>query len=160
MIAELESVPNGVLARFERLWQHDVRKVWSFITENDKLPGWFSELRIEDLREGGLVKFDMGDGTYEEMRITHLEPFSVLAYTWGEDEVRFELRAVAEGCQLVFIETIHTMTSHTPRDLAGWHVCLDAIGALLEDRTLESRKDEWKSWYERYQEHVDHFLKK
>jgi uncharacterized protein YndB with AHSA1/START domain len=116
-------------------------------------------LRIEDLREGGLIKFDMGDGTFEEMRITHLEPYSVLEYTWGEDEVRFELHPVQEGCRLVLTEIIHSMTSHTPRDLAGWHVCLDVIGALLDDRTLESRKDEWRSWYEKYQEHVDRFLK-
>ncbi|MET3939203.1 uncharacterized protein YndB with AHSA1/START domain [Paenibacillus sp. PvP094] len=159
MIAELKLVSNDVVARFERLWQHDVRKVWSFLTENDKLHGWFPELRIEDLREGGLIKFDMGDGTFEEMRITHLEPYSVLAYTWGEDEVRFELHPVQEGCRLVLTEIIHSMTSHTPRDLAGWHVCLDVIGALLDDRTLESRKDEWRSWYEKYQEHVDRFLK-
>ncbi|MFS0872618.1 SRPBCC family protein [Paenibacillus xylanilyticus] len=159
MLAELKLAPSGVVARFEREWKHDVQKVWSFLTENDKLSKWFSELQIEDLREGGLVKFDMGDGTFEEMRITHFEPYTVLAYTWGEDEVRFELQRAQEGCQLVLMETIHNITSHTAKDLAGWHVCLDAIGALLDEHTLESREDEWKTWYKKYQDHVDYFQK-
>jgi hypothetical protein len=39
------------------------------LTENDKLAKWFSELRVDDLREGGIIKFDMQDGTYEELGI-------------------------------------------------------------------------------------------
>lgn len=33
------------------------------MTENEKLALWFSELRIEELREGGVIMFDMQDGT-------------------------------------------------------------------------------------------------
>ncbi|MFP3380663.1 activator of Hsp90 ATPase 1 family protein, partial [Bacillus sp. SIMBA_069] len=91
------------------------------------LAKWFSELSVDDLREGGSIKFDMQDGTFEEMKITALETCSVLEYTWGEDLVRFELYSEAEGCLFVLKEYITKLTSHTPRDLAGWHVCLDVI---------------------------------
>lgn len=120
------------------------------MTENDKLAKWFSELRVDDLREGGIIKFDMQDGTFEELEIIELKIFSVLEYTWGEDLVRFELYPEPEGCRLVLIEQIKKITSHTPKDIAGWDVCLDVIEALLDSRTIDSRKDIWKIKYEKY----------
>jgi uncharacterized protein YndB with AHSA1/START domain len=143
-------VENGHIARFERRLKHSVEKVWSSLTENEELSKWFSELRIDDLREGGIIKFDMQDGSFEEMTILELKINSVLEYTWGEDIVRFELYPEAGGCRLVLIEKIKTITNHTPKDLAGWHVCLDVINALLDGRTIEFREEEWKNWYEEY----------
>ncbi|MED1952515.1 SRPBCC family protein [Brevibacillus centrosporus] len=150
MLAFMQKVENGYIARFERSIKHSVEKVWALLTENDKLAKWFSELSVDDLREGGVIKFDMGDGTFEEMKILELQTQSVLEYTWAEDIVRFELYPEPEGCQLVLIEKITRITDHTPRDLAGWHVCLDVIIALLDGRTIDSRKEEWAKWYEKY----------
>jgi len=159
MIADLKQTPNGTIARFERHWEHSVQDVWSFLTENEKLAKWFSELQVEELREGGVIRFNMPDGTFLALQILELVPYAVLEYTWAEDQVRFELYPEPNGCRLLLIETIHHITSHTPKDLAGWHVCLNVIEALLDGHTLESREDEWKAWYEKYQKHVDHFLK-
>ncbi|MBT2289302.1 SRPBCC family protein [Paenibacillus albidus] len=152
LLAELQSVQSGYEARFEVRVQHAVEKVWSFLTENDKLALWFSELKVEDLREGGVIKFDMQDGTFEEMEITALKNHSILEYTWGEDLVRFELYPESGGSRLVLVEKLQRITDHTPKDLAGWHVCLEVIHALLDGRTLEDREQEWKMWYPRYTE--------
>lgn len=149
LLALIQKVENGYTAKYERHFKHSVEKVWSYLTDNDKLPQWFSELRVDELLEGGVIKFDMGDGTFEEMRILELKMHSVLEYTWGEDIVRFELSPEQDGCLLVLIEKIHTITDHTPRDLAGWHVCLDVIASLLNGDAIE-RKEEWKKWYEKY----------
>lgn len=149
MLALIEKVENGYTAKYERHFKHSVEEVWSYLTDNDKLQQWFSELRVDELREGGVIKFDMGDDTFEEMRILELKMHSVLEYTWGEDIVRFELSQQQEGCILVLIEKIHKITDHTPRDLAGWHVCLFVIDSLLHGYTIE-RKEEWKKWYEKY----------
>jgi uncharacterized protein YndB with AHSA1/START domain len=157
MLAKIAKDRNGFTAKFERHYHHSVGEVWSWLTDNDKLPQWFSELRVDELREGGLIKFDMQDGTFEEMTILELKTNSVLEYTWGEDIVRFELKQEREGCCLFLIEKIQTITTHTPRDLAGWHVCLDVINALLDGRTIESRKDEWEKWYEKYVQELDKF---
>jgi uncharacterized protein YndB with AHSA1/START domain len=159
MIADLKQTPTGNTARFERHWKYSVEEVWSFLTENEKLAKWFSELEVTDLREGGSIKFNMPDGTFLTLQILDVVPYSVLEYTWAEDRVRFELYPESDGCRLLLIETIHSITSHTPKDLAGWHVCLNVIEALLDGRTLESREAEWEIWYEQYQKHVDHFLK-
>jgi uncharacterized protein YndB with AHSA1/START domain len=154
LLAQIEKVENGYTVRYERHLKHSVEEVWSYLTDNDKLPQWFSELRVDELREGGVIKFDMGDGSFEEMKILDLKMNSVLEYTWGQDIVRFELSQEQDGCSLVLLEKIHTITDHTPRDLAGWHVCLDVIAALLDGKIID-RKDEWKKWYEKYVQAVN-----
>jgi len=155
MLAVLQQTEDGYVARFERHLKHSVEKVWSSLTENDKLKKWFSELQVEDLREGGIIKFDMQDGTFVELKIIELQWHSVLEYTWGEDQVRFELYPESDGCRLILIEKINKITGHTPKDLAGWHVCLDVIQALLDERPFGSRKTEWEKWYEAYAQHMN-----
>ena len=152
MIAVISQVESGYTAQFERHLKHSVEQVWAMLTENEKLEKWFSELRIDDLREGGFIKFDMQDGTFEEMEILELKMYSILEFTWDKDIVRFELHPESEGCHLILIEKINTITDHTPRDLAGWHVCLDVIEALLEGKTIQNRKAEWEKWYPKYVE--------
>ncbi|MDG0811104.1 SRPBCC family protein [Cohnella rhizosphaerae] len=152
MLATIRSIENGEAyeARFERVWGHSVASVWAMLTENEQLAKWFPEMSVADLRVGGAFKFDMGGGNAERMEIVALEPLTVLAYTWAEDRVRFELAETPEGCRLALVERIARITDHTPRDLAGWHVCLDVIAALLDGRTVESRKADWEKEYEAY----------
>jgi len=154
MIARIEKVDNNYLAIYERNLSHPVEEVWSYLTDNEKLQKWFSELRVVELREGGVIKFDMGDGTFDELTILDLKLNSVLEFSWWIDTVRFELSPESGGSSLRLIEKIHTITEHTPRDLAGWHVCLDVIESLLDGRSIE-RKEEWKFWYEKYVKEIE-----
>ncbi|MEH7255097.1 SRPBCC family protein [Neobacillus niacini] len=154
MLAHIEKVESGYRATYERHLNHPVEEVWSYLTDNEKLPKWFSELRVDELRKGGVIKFDMGDGTFDELSILDLKVNSVFEFSWWADTVRFELSQESGGSSLRLIENIHTITDHTPKDLAGWHVCLDVIEALLDGRTIE-RKDEWKIWYERYAKEIE-----
>ncbi|WNR44520.1 SRPBCC family protein [Paenibacillus roseipurpureus] len=156
MLADLQPVEGGYVVRYERHWQHTVDQVWAWLTENEKLVQWFPELEVVELREGGGIKFNMPNGTYLTMDILACVPKSVLAFTWDKDSVRFELHAESDGsCRVVFCEYVHHITEHTPRDLAGWHVCLDVIEALLDGRVIESRKDRWNSWYPKYKQLTD-----
>lgn len=150
MLAEIQKNEQGYSAHFERHLNHPVAEVWAYLTENKKLALWFNELRVEDLREGGFMRFDLPNGSFEKMKITAYTLNSVLEYTWGEDSVRFELSSTADGSLLVLNEQLTAITAHTPRDLAGWHVCLDVIAILLDGETMESRSEEWNKWYERY----------
>ncbi|SFE79362.1 Uncharacterized conserved protein YndB, AHSA1/START domain [Paenibacillus catalpae] len=152
MLATISQESTGYTVTFERILHHSREEVWSYFTDNEKLPKWFSELRAEDLREGGQLSFNMGDGTYETMMITAYELQSVLAFTWGDDmAVRFEFHEVAGGCRLLLIESIYKPSEHTPKDLAGWHVCLEVIASLLDNgRPLANRREDWKHWYPKY----------
>ncbi|TDF88905.1 SRPBCC family protein [Paenibacillus piri] len=159
MLAVLQKVDHGYTARYERRLNASVDQVWSMLTDNDQLAKWFAELRVGELRDGGFMKFDMQNGTFEKLDITELRLQSVLEYTWGEDLVRFELYPETAGSRLVLVETINKMTDHTPKDLAGWDVCLDVVEALLSGRKIEAREDLWKAKYEEYVQAVGQVIR-
>lgn len=158
MLARLEKAEKGFTALFERDYPHAPEDVWVYLTDNDKLQAWFAELRVEEHGRGGRLTFDMGDGTFETMDILDYEEGSVLEYVWGEDVVRFELSPADGGTRLLLIEKISALTPHTPKDLAGWHVCLDVVAALLDGRPLPNRKDMWESEYAEYSALTDKLL--
>ncbi|RFB14721.1 activator of Hsp90 ATPase 1 family protein [Bacillus sp. HNG] len=159
MLATLTKNEPNYIATFNRHYLHSIDEVWAMLTDNDKLPTWFPELKVDDLRKGGRILFDMGNGTFEEMTITDFHDQSVLEFTWADDSVRFELTSEPEGCKLFLIETITKLTDHTPRDLAGWHVCLDVIGMLLDGKQVENRKQMWEPLYEKYVQAINDLTK-
>lgn len=148
--AEIVKDKSGYKATFVRKFAQSTEEVWAMLTENPKLQQWFSELTIEDLRKGGAIKFDMGNGEYENMAILDYEDGKKLAFEWGEDEVRFGLSSENGETRLELVETITKIIPHTAKDLAGWHVCLDAIEALLEGKEI-AREEEWNKEYPEYQ---------
>lgn len=151
MLATIKSSADGkTLATMQRVMNHSIDDVWSMLTNNSKLSQWFSELKIEDIRVEGLISFDMGDGTYEYMKILNVQPPYILQFSWAEDNVRFELSVIDGGTQLVFCEEITQVTAHTARDIAGWHVCLEVIEAILDGKTIKDRTKLWSNWYEQY----------
>ncbi|MFD1031285.1 SRPBCC family protein [Metaplanococcus flavidus] len=91
----------------------------------------------------------MGEGKSEELKITDYEEGHVLAFEWWEDHVRFEVEKKNGESVLRLVETIQRVTPQTAKDLAGWHVCLDVIGAILDDRKI-NRENEWQHWHEEY----------
>jgi uncharacterized protein YndB with AHSA1/START domain len=152
MLASIQKVEDGYVARFDRPLKHSVEKVWAALTENDKLVRWMPNLQVEELREGGTIKFDMKDGTgkFIDIEITDFQRYSVLEYMWGNDRVRFELYPKPDGCLLILKEFISTLNDHSSKDLSGWHVCLDVLFALLDGRLMDFPKGEWQKWYEQY----------
>ncbi|MBT2688708.1 SRPBCC family protein [Bacillus sp. ISL-47] len=155
MLALIDKNANGYTATFVRNLEHPREKVWEMLTDNNQLKKWFPELQADELKKGGAFKFDMGDGSFEEMEILGFEQLAILEYTWGDDIVRFELDEENGRTKLKLIEKINEITDHTPRDLAGWHVCLDVISRLLDGNSIGSRKEEWEKWYEEYKTAVN-----
>jgi uncharacterized protein YndB with AHSA1/START domain len=152
MLASIQKIEDGYVARFDRSLNLSVEKVWAALTENDKLVKWMPNLQVEVLRKGGAIKFDMkdGSGTFIDIEILDFELNSVLEFTWGKDRVRFELYSMPNGCLLVLKEFIGTLNAHTSKDLSGWHVCLAVLSELLEGRFMDFPKGEWQKYYEQY----------
>lgn len=152
MLAVIEKVEGGNIARFERLLKHSVEKVWAALTQTNKLEKWMPNLQVEDLQQGGTIKFNMNDGTGTslDLKIRDFQENSVLEFEWGEGWVRFELYPKPDGCLLVLQEFISTLNDHTSKDLAGWHVCLDVLSALLNGHFMDFPKAEWEKWHEKY----------
>ncbi|OKP88283.1 activator of Hsp90 ATPase 1 family protein [Paenibacillus helianthi] len=157
MIATLQASLVGATATFERHYKQPVDKVWAMLTDNALLAKWFPELKAQDLSAGGSMIFDMGDGSSVVMEIMDIKVNSILEYVWGNDSVRFELSPDGDGTRLLLIESISEITSHTAKDLSGWHVCLDVIEALLDGEELQNRKKVWEQWFVEYTRLVEEF---
>ena len=150
MRAEITKQEIGYKAVFERGLAHGTDEVWAILADNSRLKLWFDELRILETGKGGKIVFDMGEGNIEELAITDYEEGRVLAFEWWDDHVRFEVEEVNEGKSVLrLIETIERITDQTAKDLAGWHVCLDAIEAIFNDEKID-RDSEWQHWHEEY----------
>ncbi len=88
--------------RFERVLAHPPERVWSALTSHAAScsAGTPRRSSLEPIA-GRRVSYyraapeapEMPDGT-----VLAYEPPRLLAYTWGEDELRWELRAHDEGC--------------------------------------------------------------
>lgn len=149
MKAEITQTDQGYTAEFIRQLDHPIEKVWAMLTENDKLQQWFNELTIEELRKGGTISFNMGDGNFEKMEILEYEEGKLLGFEWAEDQVTFQLQGDHDSTTLTMIEKIKRITPQTAKDLAGWHVCLDVIKALLDGKAI-ARTTEWEKEYPEY----------
>ncbi|MDP7989355.1 SRPBCC family protein [Bacillus sp. MHSD_36] len=156
MIAEIEKVTDGYIVKFERQFPYKIEEVWSVLTENSKLKRWMSNLQIECLKTGGIIKFDMMDGSFINIDILECQVNAVLEFTWDKDRVRFEIHKEENenGSILLLKEFIHELTDHTPKDIAGWHICLDLFSSVLEGQEKEFSKDEWQRWFEKYKDKV------
>ncbi|EJV64923.1 SRPBCC family protein [Bacillus wiedmannii] len=154
MLAVIDKQGNEYVVQFERYFSYSIEEVWSVLTENSKLKKWMSNLQIESLKIGGIIKFDMMDGSFINIDILECQLNSVLEFTWDKDRVRFEIHK-DENCTLLLLkEYIHELTDHTPKDIAGWHICLDLFSSVLEGEEKEFSKDEWQQWFEIYKDKV------
>jgi uncharacterized protein YndB with AHSA1/START domain len=112
---------------------------------------WFPAVVEFDLRPGAKLRFG---ATPEQQRrygipedqasygeVTQVDPPSLLEYTWGEEILRWELRADgAGGCRLVFTNILDK-DSVSPDLAAGWHAGLEVVEAQLNGRELD-----WSVW--------------
>ncbi|MED3078480.1 SRPBCC family protein [Bacillus wiedmannii] len=154
MLAVIDKQGNEYVVQFERYFSYSIEEVWSVLTENSKLKKWMSNLQIESLKTGGIIKFDMMDSSFINIDILECQVNSVLEFTWDKDRVRFEIHKEESGTLLLLKEYIHVLTDHTPKDIAGWHICLDLFSSVLEGKEKEFSKDEWQQWFEIYKDKV------
>jgi uncharacterized protein YndB with AHSA1/START domain len=104
--------------------------VWQALTDREQLRSWFPcEVIVADGRwkVGATIAFpfppEMNMTLTGEVLIVD-EPV-VLAFTWGEETLRFELSPHGGGTRLVLIDELPPGAA--ARNAAGWDVCLDRL---------------------------------
>jgi uncharacterized protein YndB with AHSA1/START domain len=143
---------------FERHLRHPVDAVWRAVTDPAELAHWFPATVTVDLREGGAMAFEFAD--HAELppssgTVIEYQPPRRLAFDWDGTVLRFELEPVDGGtaCLLRFTHLLRDRDA-AARDMAGWHVCLDALGEHLDGKPAQApppaRTDTWTSLYEIY----------
>jgi uncharacterized protein YndB with AHSA1/START domain len=155
--------------RFQRLLPGPIERVWEYLTDSKLRASWFAGGTLE-LRVGGKVHFTFRHGELTPAgetipashskdegyqlhgRVTRCEPPRVLAYTWDESEVSFELEPRDREVLLTLTHRKLASRAETVDVSAGWHTHLDLLGDRLRGVTPQrywAAVDEYEREYAR-----------
>jgi uncharacterized protein YndB with AHSA1/START domain len=146
-LATGEALPR---IRLERLLRRPPAEVWRALTDREELSSWFPcDILTAEWKIGASLRFVFREGEGDDWTGTVIEcdEPNALAFTWGDETLRFELTGVDGGTRLVLTDEL--AAAWAARNAAGWDVCL----AHLEGRT--TLPDLWSSRFARY---VDAFV--
>lgn len=142
-MSELGEITRCWSIRFERRSRHPVEKVWSTITDPERVAGWMRGPARIELRVGGDWFVDFGDKGELDGVIVRVETERRLAYVWGRSLLEWELEPDAAGCRYSFVH--HGQApglSPTEEGLAaGWHGFLEVLAAQLDGVAYDAQKD-------------------
>jgi uncharacterized protein YndB with AHSA1/START domain len=133
--AYAESTPEGWVLVVARDLRHPPAAVWAALTEPEQLLAWAPFTAGRDLGAAGETTLTMIDGVDGErmdlaVTVTRAEPPTLLQYTWGADELRWELAATGGGTRLTLRHRVGSRDD-LARAAAGWHLCFDVLDRLL-----------------------------
>jgi uncharacterized protein YndB with AHSA1/START domain len=120
--------------RLERHLPDPPSVVWRAITEPEQLRAWFPcdvEVAGGRWEAGATLTFPFQDHGVDMTltgEVLAVDEPNALAFTWGEETLRFELSAADGGTRLVLIDELPA--AHAARNAAGWDVCLDRLAGL------------------------------
>ena len=134
--------------RLERELPDPPGVVWRALTEREQLRSWFPcDVIVSGGRweVGAAITFPFPPEAIDLTltgEVLEVDEPNVLAFTWGEDSLRFELTAQGEGTRLVLIDELPP--SSAARNAAGWEQCLDRLAGV------EPAPDGWQPRFEHY----------
>jgi uncharacterized protein YndB with AHSA1/START domain len=134
--------------RLERRLPDPPRLVWQALTDREQLQAWFpSDVIVSGGRweVGAAITFPFPPDTIDLTltgEVLEVDEPHVLAFTWGDDTLRFELSAEGDGTRLVLVDELPADAA--ARNAAGWERCLDRLAGL------EPAPDGWRPRFERY----------
>ncbi len=121
-----------------REMRHSPEKVWQALTDPAHLREWAPFDAGGSLGTAGTtVKLTtVGAPTphITETTVTRADAPNLLEYTWGGNDMRWELEAVGEGTRLTLSTRIDRR--FISMGAAGWHICFDTLDHLLAGTPL------------------------
>jgi uncharacterized protein YndB with AHSA1/START domain len=118
--------------------RHSPEKVWEALTDPAHLREWAPFDADRSLGNAGatakLTTVGAPTPQVSETTVTRAETAKVLEYTWGGNDIRWELEAVGSGTRLTLWHDIDRR--FIAMGAAGWHICLDVLDHLLADQPL------------------------
>jgi uncharacterized protein YndB with AHSA1/START domain len=148
MDGKLETVDGRPALRFERRLDYPVERVWRAISEPAELGQWFVAPVAWKPEAGEVLE------AYDQrVEVTEVEPPHVLAWAWGDELFRFELRPDGDRCIMVFLHVFDDR-SLGAQHATGWEVYFSRLDAHLggEFLTEEEAHEPAAELHERYAE--------
>lgn len=129
---------NGRFAlKFERTFSQNTEEVFLAITNPSYFSKWYPFATGEmDLKLGGNIAFDDGEGTTYSGMITELENPYLFGFREVDDFIHISLHEENQGCRMIFIHTFND-DSWAVHTAAGWHRCLDVLVQIVKGEPIQ-----------------------
>jgi uncharacterized protein YndB with AHSA1/START domain len=117
--------------------RHPPAKVWQALTDPVHLREWAPFDADRNLGTAGRVKLStVATPTphVTETRVTRAEPPRLLEYSWGGNDMRWELEPLANGTRLTLWHNIGR--KFVAMGAAGWHICFDVLDRFLTGQPI------------------------
>lgn len=113
--------------------KHPPAKVWTAITEPEHLKAWAPFDADRSLGSVGDVKLTTVNAPQpmsSETKIRRADAPKLLEYSWGDQELRWELEPIgATGTRLTLWHNINK--TFIAMGAAGWHICFDVMDRFI-----------------------------
>ncbi len=164
-LGTVQSLDSGYELRFERALNHPVEKVWSALSEPERLEEWLATASTLDLTIGGAIELrwqntDLeGNYAVARGRITTFEPPKTIEYdTDIHGLIRWDLEPRQGGCLLRLTVRHELPANYLTIVLAGWHVHIDFLEDALNGQPINWNPwplDRWETLHRIYEETLD-----
>jgi uncharacterized protein YndB with AHSA1/START domain len=117
--------------------RHPPAMVWQALTEPEQLREWAPFDADRTLDTTGPVKLStVGTPTPQvsETSVTRADAPRLLEYSWGGNQIRWELEPVPDGTRLTLWHNIDRR--YVSMGAAGWHICFDVLDRFLSGQPI------------------------
>jgi uncharacterized protein YndB with AHSA1/START domain len=112
--------------------RHSPGKVWQALTDPEQLREWApfdSDRNLGTVGTATLSTVGAPTPQISESRITKADAPRTLEYSWGAQDIRWELEPLGNGTRLTLWHNIDRR--YIAMGAAGWHICFDVMERLL-----------------------------
>lgn len=157
MDAMLAKDGTGFVLTVERKLPYPPERVWRVVTERELVKQWFPCDIVGEWVVGGPLEFRFmhgeGEGLPEEAlrgEVIAVDEPHRLEFRWGDHGFLYELSPDGEGCHFRLSERFDD-ASWGARNAAGWEMCLDNLGLILDGAAaLKFVAEVWRAKFDRY----------
>jgi uncharacterized protein YndB with AHSA1/START domain len=115
---------------------HPPARVWKALTEPEHLREWAPFDADRDLGTVGAARLStVGTPQVSETQVKRADAPAVLEYSWGAQDIRWELEPLASGgTRLTLWHNIDR--GFISMGAAGWHICFDVLAQFLAGQPI------------------------
>lgn len=145
----LHELNGRYILKFERFFTFSPEEVFSILTNSEYFLQWYPFAAGEmDLKIGGPIDFDDGEGTSYKATITELKKPYSFGFREIDDLISISLQEENQGCKMIFNHTFDD-ASWAVNTAAGWHRCLDVFSQIVngEPTKWQENASELRDFY-------------